>query len=296
MRGLVPSLTLLVVVAAPSLAFAQEEQSAPSEAPSAIAQEAQEAPGDPWEGFNREMFAVHEAVDGAVIEPVARGYRAVTPRPLRQGVLNFLRNLRGPVIFANDVLQGEIGRAGTTAGRFAINTTIGVAGVFDPAASMGLERHDEDFGQTLAVWGVPEGPYVFVPLFGPTNVRDGAGRVVDVVFDPLSWARGDDADIWRGARTVTAGVAAREQLIEAVDDIRDNSVDPYASVRTSYNLLRQSAVQNGRTDVQDLPEFDDIPDGTQTPAPDGGSPVAFIPSDQHMRLEYFTLDDLVGEY
>jgi phospholipid-binding lipoprotein MlaA len=242
------------------------------------------------------MFAVHEAVDGAVIEPVARGYRAVTPGPLRKGVLNFLRNLRGPVIFANDVLQGELGRAGTTAGRFVINTTVGVAGVFDPATSMGLERHDEDFGQTLAVWGVPEGPYIFVPLFGPTTVRDGAGRIVDVVFDPLTWARGDDADLWRGARTVTAGAAAREQLLEAVDDIRANSIDPYASVRTSYSLLRESAIQNGRTDVQDLPEFDDIPDSTETPAPGGGSAVAFFPADQHMRLGYFTLDDMVGDY
>ena len=286
---------MLALLAAPSLAFAQDEPGQ-SEAPVAVAQEAEEAPGDPWEGFNRDMFAVHESVDRAVIEPVGRGYRAVTPRPLREGVLNFLRNLRGPVIFANDVLQGEFGRAGVTAARFGVNTTIGVVGVFDPATSMGLERHDEDFGQTLAVWGVPSGPYVFVPLFGPTNLRDGAGRIVDVVFDPLSWARGDDADLWRGARTVTAGVAAREQLLEAVDDVRANSVDPYASVRTSYGLLRDSAIQNGRTDVQDLPEFDDIPESEGAPAPGDGSGVAFLPADQHMGLEYFTLDDLAGEF
>ncbi|MGH6951613.1 MAG: MlaA family lipoprotein [Vitreimonas sp.] len=290
-------MTLLAFAAAPSLAFAQDDPSAPvQEAPSAVAQDAQAAPGDPWEGFNRSMFATHEAVDGAVIEPVARGYRAVTPGPVREGVLNFLRNLRGPVIFANDVLQGEFGRAGTTAGRFAINSTVGIVGVLDPATSMGLERHDEDFGQTLAVWGVPEGPYVFVPLFGPTNVRDGAGRIVDVVFDPLSWVGGDDIDAWRSTRTVTAGVTVREQLLEAVDATRASSVDPYISVRTSYNLLRQSAIQNGRTDVQQLPEFDDIPDGAQGPAPDGGSPIAFVPAEQHMRLGYFTLDDLVGVY
>ena len=279
MRGIVPSLTLLAIAAAPSLAHAQEATS-----------------GDPWEGFNRDMFAVHEGVDKAVLEPVARGYRAVTPRPLRQGVLNFLRNLRGPVIFANDVLQGEIGRAGVTAARFGVNTTIGVAGVFDPATSMGLERHDEDFGQTLAVWGVESGPYLFVPLFGPTTVRDGAGRIVDIVFDPLSWARGDNADEWRLARTLVAGVAAREQVLDTVEDIRANSVDPYASIRTSYSLLRESAIQNGRTDVQDLPEFDDIPESQDTPAPGGDAPVAFLPADQHMRLGYFTLDDFVGEY
>jgi phospholipid-binding lipoprotein MlaA len=280
MRGVVPSLTLLAWLAAPGLAHAQDAAAA----------------ADPWEGFNRDMFAVHDSIDQAVLEPVARGYRAVTPRPLRRGVLNFLRNLRGPVIFANDVLQGEVGRAGVTVMRFGINTTIGVAGVFDPATSMGLERHDEDFGQTLAVWGVDAGPYLFVPLFGPTNVRDGAGRIVDVVFDPLSWARGEDADLWRASRTVAAGLAAREQVLDAVDDIRANSVDPYGAIRTSYNLLRQSAIQNGRTDVQDLPEFDDIPESQDTPAPGGGAPTSFLPADQNMRLGYFTLEDIVGVY
>lgn len=268
----------MAVLAMPSLAFAQEQTVA-----------------DPLEGFNRQMFAIHEGVDNAVLEPVARGYRAVTPRPLRTGVLNFLRNLRGPVIFANDVLQGEFGRAGTTAARFGVNTTVGIVGLFDPASSMGLERHDEDFGQTLAVWGVGEGPYLFVPLFGPSNLRDTTGRIVDTVFDPLTWVGGDDVNMWRAARTVTAGIAAREQILETVDDIRANSVDPYASIRTSYNLLRESAVQNGRTDVQDLPEFDDIPDSEETPPPGGGSAMSFLPPEQSMSLAYVTLDELVGE-
>ncbi len=276
MRGVVPSLIALACLATPTLAHAQEAH-------------------DPWEGFNRNMFAVHESVDKTVLEPVARGYRAVTPAPLRQGVLNFLRNLRGPVILANDLMQGEVKRGATTAGRFVINTTIGVAGIFDPASSMGLERHDEDFGQTLAVWGVDEGPYIFVPLLGPTNLRDGTGRIIDTVFDPLTWARGEDADMWRTSRTVVAGIAEREQLLETIDDIRANSVDPYASIRGSYNLLRASAIQNGRTDVQDLPDFDDIPESSETPAPGGGS-VSFMPSDQPMRLGYFTLDEIVGEY
>ena len=286
---MLPSLTLLAWIAAPALAHAQEAaqtDAAPAQNTAAVS--------DPWEGFNRGLFAVNESVDKAVLEPVARGYRAVTPGPVREGVLNFLRNLRGPVIFANDVMQGEIGRAGATAGRFAINTTIGVAGVFDPATRMGLERHDEDFGQTLAVWGVHEGPYLFVPLFGPTNLRDGFGGVVDLVFDPLSWAGGEDAGVWRASRTVVAGVSGREQVIEAVDDVRTSSVDPYASVRTSYSLLRQSAIQNGRTDVQDLPEFNDIPETHVTPAPGGGAPIALIPADQHMRLEQYTLDDIAG--
>jgi phospholipid-binding lipoprotein MlaA len=219
---------------------------------------AQQAVSDPWEGFNRDMYAVHDSVDRAVLEPVARGYRAVTPRPLRQGVRNVLRNLRGPVIFVNDLLQGEIARAGVTAARFGVNTTVGIVGVFDPASSMGLERHDEDFGQTLAVWGVDAGPYIFVPLLGPTTVRDGAGRIVDMAFDPLTWARGDNIDEWRAARGAATGISAREQVIEAVEDIRRDSVDPYVTLRTSYGLLRESAIQNGPADVQELPEFEDI--------------------------------------
>jgi len=240
MRGVLSVLGFAALMAAPGIANAQD------------------APGDPWEDFNRDMFAVHESVDQAVLEPVARGYRAITPRPVRRGVLNVLRNLRAPVIFVNDVLQGEIGRAGTTAVRFGVNSTIGIAGVFDPATSMGLERHDEDFGQTLAVWGVDSGPYIFVPLLGPTTVRDGAGRVVDIALDPLTWAEFDDVEKVRVGRTLLAGVATRELVLETVDDIRRDALDPYVTIRTSYGLLRESAIQNGPADVEDLPEFEDI--------------------------------------
>jgi phospholipid-binding lipoprotein MlaA len=250
MRGVLSVLGLAAALAAPGMANAQEAQS------------------DPWEGFNRDMFAVHESVDQAVLEPVARGYRAITPRPVRRGVLNFLRNLRAPVIFVNDVLQGEVGRAGTTAARFGVNTTIGIAGVFDPATNMGLERHDEDFGQTLAVWGVDSGPYIFVPLLGPTTVRDGAGRVVDIALDPLTWAEFDDVDKVRVGRTILAGVATRELVLETVDDIRRDSLDPYVTIRTSYGLLRDSAIQNGPADVEDLPEFEDIDELPASEAPE----------------------------
>lgn len=265
-------LTLAICLAAPSFARAQE------------------APGDPWEGFNRDMYAVHESVDKAVLEPVARGYRAITPRPVRQGVLNFLRNLRGPVIFTNDVLQGEFPRAGVTAARFGINTTLGLVGLFDPATGMGLERHDEDFGQTLAVWGVGPGPYLFVPLAGPTTVRDATGRIIDIAFDPLTWARGEDVDVWRGSRTVVAGVAARELVLDAVDEIRASSLDPYVTVRSSYQLLRESAIQNG---AEALPEFD-------TPAPEANPPAAgggsyFLPAGEPLSLDTLSLGDILGD-
>lgn len=219
---------------------------------------AQDTVSDPWEGLNRDLFAVHEGLDNAILEPVARGYRAMTPRLFREGVRNVLQNLRGPVIFANDVLQGEVGRAGTTAARFSLNSTIGLAGVFDPAEAMGLERHDEDFGQTLAVWGVDAGPYIFVPLMGPTTVRDTVGRVVDSALDPLRWADFDDADTVRTTRTVMTALSVREATLEAIDSVRADSLDPYVTFRSTYGLLRESAIQNGPADVQDLPDFETI--------------------------------------
>lgn len=219
---------------------------------------AQEAAPDPWENFNRDMFALHEAIDGAVLEPVARGYRAVTTDGVRTSVRSFLHNLRSPVIFANDVLQGEALRAGVTAARFGVNTTVGLAGLFDPAAQLGLPRHDEDFGQTLGVWGVGPGPYIFIPGLGPSTLRDGAGRIVDMAFDPFNWAEFDEADDVRLGRAIVTGVSAREDLLDAVDDVRRTSLDPYATIRTSYGLLRASAIQNGRGHGQDLPDLDEI--------------------------------------
>ena len=296
MRGLVSVLTIAACLAAPTVASAQD--AAPEPVPAAqdtiaadpelttdetaaelaLATEAalpeSDPPGasstDPWEGFNRAMFSVHEVVDNAVLEPVARGYRAITPRPLRTGVLNFLRNLRGPVILANDVLQGEFGRAGTTVGRFAINTTIGVVGVFDPATSMGLERHDEDFGQTLAVWGVPSGPYLFVPLLGPTTIRDGAGRIVDVALDPITWSDFDGIDTFRTARTVTGAVSTREVLLDPIDSIEAQGGDLYVTYRSTFEVAREAAIQNGRADVPELPDFDDIDEIPETETPNGG--------------------------
>ena len=220
---------------------------------------AQEALHDPWEGANRQLFALHESVDRAAIEPVARGYRAITPAPVREGVRNFLRNLRAPVTFANDVLQGEGERAGVTAARFGVNSTLGLAGLFDPASTMGLPFHEEDFGQTLAVWGVDEGPYVFIPLLGPSTVRDVAGRIADSAVDPLSWADFDDADTARSVRTGATALATRESILDAVESVRRDSIDPYVSIRSTYGLLRESAIQNGRADVQNLPEFEQSP-------------------------------------
>jgi len=288
MRGFVSALSFAVCLAAPAWAFAQEAAPAPAAAedttqPSAQVETQDAVISDPWEHFNRSLYSVHDGVDRAVLEPVARGYRAVTPGFFREGVRNFLHNLRSPVIFANDVLQGQFRRAGITAARFGINTTLGIVGVLDPASGMGLESHDEDFGQTLAVWGLDAGPYIFIPVIGPTTVRDGIGSLVDLAFDPLNWIDSDDADTGRIARGVITGISAREEVLDTIDGIRATSVDPYVTIRTSYGLLRRSAIQNGPANVQDLPDFEDINEPPATPPPAAGDAPK---SQQHTPSKY----------
>ena len=198
---------------------------------------------DPIEPVNRAIFSFNMFLDRILLEPVARAYRFVTPEAARRSVANFLANLRSPVIFANDALQGERERAGITLGRFMINTTLGVAGLFDPATSFGYPRHDEDFGQTLGVWGVAAGPYLMLPLLGPSNGRDTVGKFTDYMINPLT-----HCCITDDQRLVLFGVGAvseREANIELIDDLRANSIDFYATVRTIYSQKRAADIRNG---------------------------------------------------
>jgi phospholipid-binding lipoprotein MlaA len=273
MRGLIAAMSVAAAyVCAPALAHAQAAAGAPSTpntsstpdasvtADANVDQDAQSggrfAIPDPWEDFNRNMYGVNDAADKAVLEPVARGYRAVAPQFVRTGVSNFLHNLGAPVILVNDVLQGEIGRAGVTVARFGINSTLGVLGLLDPATDFGFQRHDDDFGQTLAVWGVGPGPYLFVPLLGPTTVRDGAGHLVDLAFDPLNWARFRHADEVRAARIVVGAISTREELLDPVDAMRRTSIDPYSTVRATYQLTRESEILHGAVDDEESPNLD----------------------------------------
>ena len=223
------------------------------------------APGDiadPYEGFNRNVFAFNEAVDKAALEPVAKAYRYGTPGFFRAGVRNFLSNLNAPVVFVNDVLQGEGERAGDTLARFSVNSTIGIAGLFDVAGAAGLERHSEDFGQTLAVWGVDSGPFVVLPIIGPSTPRDAVGTGVDRLFDPLTWTRLHDPEDnfnFQVGRGVLGAVSARESLIETFDTLRQQT-EPYVAYRRAYAALREGAIRNGREDpnaYENLPDFDD---------------------------------------
>lgn len=248
MRALLLSCVAVACLSAPAWAQDMEPAAEPAASGAAIS--------DPAEGFNRSMYAVNDVLDRALLEPGAKAYRAATPGFFRAGVRNFLRNLRAPVIFANDVLQGEIGRAGETAGRFGINSTLGVFGLVDVADDMGIEHHDEDFGQTLAVWGVGSGPYLYLPVLGPSSVRDSAGMVVDMALNPLTWAEFDGDDEFFAARGALGALSTREGLIEPIQSVRDTSLDPYVTFRTTYSLTRESAIRNGLQDVQDLPDFE----------------------------------------
>jgi phospholipid-binding lipoprotein MlaA len=211
---------------------------------------------DPLEDLNRYFFALDMTLDDVLFKPAAYTYRYVVPKPGRRGIRNALNNLESPVIFANDVLQGEVGRAGNTTVRFALNSTIGLLGLFDVAKSIGLPRHEEDFGQTMAVnAGVGGGPYLVLPILGPTNLRDLTGRIVDVVFDPLTWMGGSNIEGIAIGRFVLDAISMREANIETFDEIERTSIDLYSQVRSIYNQHRQAEIKNGRDDLKDMPDL-----------------------------------------
>lgn len=214
---------------------------------------------DPYEGFNRRMFAVNNTLDRNILKPVAKGYRSL-PDPVERGIENFLANLISPVTLVNDILQGELSRASTTATRLAINTTIGLGGFFDPARELGYTAHTEDFGQTLAVYGVDEGPYLFIPIMGPLPPRDLLGTSVDTFFDPVTWIYADDGLAAPLARYAIDGIASRASALEILDEIERTSVDYYATIRSLYRQNRKSEIANGETDLDDLPDLDALDD------------------------------------
>lgn len=216
----------------------------PADDPEAIAEFKQN--NDPIEPFNRGSFAVHNAIDRNVLQPVARGYRRVVPQPVRSGVRNVLANLRTPVILVNDVLQGETRRAGDTLGRFVVNSTLGLGGIYDVAATrMGVRGHTEDYGQTFARWGVGEGPYLFIPVLGPSNPRDLTGFGLGIASDPLVWlGQGATVDALLYGRTGATVVDTREDLLDTTDDVERTSLDPYATYRSAYRQRRRAEIEN----------------------------------------------------
>lgn len=215
---------------------------------------------DPLEFVNRFTFAFNDAVDVALLQPAAATYRFLLPEPVRDGVRNAFRNLNAPVIFANDLMQGEWERAKTTFVRFVINSTIGVAGIFDVADDMGYVYHDEDFGQTLGAWGLGEGFYLVLPLIGPSSARDAVGIVVDSYIDPwpyvLDAATGlsDDTIInMMIGRSAIRGIDLRARNIETIENIKKDAIDYYARLRSYYRQNREKQIMNGADEEIPLP-------------------------------------------
>jgi phospholipid-binding lipoprotein MlaA len=224
-----------------------------------------------FEGFSRAMFKINHGLDKAIFEPVAKGYRAL-PSPVRKATGNVTGNLRSLLTLTNNILQGDIRKAGDTAGRFAVNTTVGILGIFDPATKLGFEDHGkEDFGQTLGVWGSGSGCYFVLPILGPTTTRDAIGLVGNTILDPVyQITHNTEVDLWAGNSNYsehnyyyyrgTGAVDFRAKNIESFDSVEKNSIDLYASLKSLYLQSRNKKIANSTSTVetQDDNDWDEI--------------------------------------
>ncbi len=211
---------------------------------------------DPFETTNRGTFAMNRGVDRVFIEPVTRTYRWLVHDDIRRAIRYFFRNLNSPSIIVNDVLQREWQDAAVSASRTGINTTIGLVGLFDPATWLGLPHHDADFGQTLALAGMPSGPYMIIPLLGPTTARDGLGAVVDFAFRPSTYFFGStllgglpgigDQLFYSSLQGGSSGLVTRAAVQPELEALRESSVDFYATLRTAYHQARMAAIWDDR--------------------------------------------------
>jgi len=209
---------------------------------------------DPFEGMNRGTYAFNDAVDRAVLEPVARGYQTVTPQVVRSGVSNAFRNVGDVGNSVNNLLQGKPNGAAASLGRFIINSTLGVLGLFDVATPMGIDRYEEDFGQTLGKWGLNSGPYLVIPLLGPSTFRDFTGRAVD---SQLSWARAVDHDRTMYSIMALEVIDLRASLLGAGKSLDEAALDKYQFLRDAYLQRRLRAVNDGKVSQDKLDQLED---------------------------------------
>lgn len=231
----------------------------------------QKVTSDPFEGLNRAFFGLNAFLDRVFFRPAALTYKHVMPRPIRKGLDNAISNLGEPAIAVNDGLQGHGLKAAKTLARFASNTTFGLAGLFDVATPSGLPHHKNDFGITLARYGVKPGPYLFVPLIGPSTVRDAFGGAAGLVLNPLVYARYPEDDVVGAVSVIAGGLQARADADGDLKTIYASATDPYASIRSLYLQNRQSEVTGGKLDIQALPDFDETSPSSPAAAP---APVA----------------------
>jgi phospholipid-binding lipoprotein MlaA len=204
---------------------------------------------DPFEPANRVSYAITDGVDTYVLAPVARAYRYAVPNAIRRPIHNLLQNMTTPVLFVNDVVQTKPRRAGDTFMRFVINTTAGVGGLFDVANGWGYPEHSTDFGQTMALWGIPSGPFLFLPLLGPSDPRDATGYGVDILFDPLTYVPSGHG--MQTLSTVRYGLGildARTNVLDETDSIKKTALDPYATFRSLFRQNRESTIEQLRDD------------------------------------------------
>jgi phospholipid-binding lipoprotein MlaA len=203
---------------------------------------------DPFENVNRKIFSFNLKVDHHVIVPIAKAYRAALRPPVRDSIRDFLRNLRGPIIFGNDVLQAEFRAAGRTLARFVLNSTVGVAGTVDLAGRWGLPYHETDLGVTFGVWGIGPGPYLVLPILGPSDPRDLTGQVAEGFADPWNRVAGNNNYIWipilRGG---VSGIDERSRYIQTLADLERTSLDYYAAIRALYLQRRAALIRHERT-------------------------------------------------
>jgi phospholipid-binding lipoprotein MlaA len=239
----------LPVISALALGLLLSACSTPS--PESLAQ------NDPWEKTNRDVFDFDVRLDHAVARPIAKGYRAVLPDPVRDGIHNALNNLNSPVVLANDVLQGDGDKAVNTAGRLVINSTVGLGGLIDVASKIGIPNHDNDFGITLGKSGVSEGSYLVLPFAGPLPPRDLLGVAVDQAFDPLTYVRFHGKDTWMVVRFGIGILDARASNLDAVETIERSSIDFYATTRNLYRQSRNAKINEGKPGAanDDLPNL-----------------------------------------
>lgn len=205
-------------------------------------------PKDPIEGFNRAMFGFNEGLDKVIIKPVATGYEAVLPDPIQTGVANFFSNIADLMIGVNNLLQGKPAQAASDAGRVLVNTTMGFLGIIDVASSMGMEKHEEDVGQTFGRWGMTDGAYVVLPFFGPRTARDTIGLAFDVYTDPVGHV---DHIPTRNVLLATRLISDRAEFLKADKVIEEAALDKYSYVRDAYLQRRRSLIHDGNP-----PKFD----------------------------------------
>ena len=245
-------------LAVPEISFAASMEETDSVHVTLAQASGEEAVNDPLESMNRAIFEVNEGLQDVLLRPIAKFYNANVNLTVRQGISNFLDNLSSPVIFANDLLQGEFERALTTFGRAFINTTIGIVGFADVASELEIERHGEDFGQTLAVYGMGEGFYLVLPIFGPSSPRDAIGKlVIDPYLDPLGlWLGNTDRQNIEYTLTGAKGLDEYAGIVDELNQVKKTSVDYYAAVRSLYRQKRKTEINNGS--ILELPPIPDL--------------------------------------